>query len=189
MTKTCEKCDKRLNCTKLCTEVKKYANQDWVRKDWRERYSRSGETWEFDRHSYEADVSLQELFGGVPYLELIEWKVVQNVKLTDQQSQCLWLYCWENLKQHEIADKLKIRQHTVSQHIDAAKEKLKFYIKQRKDILDKLENIKLTDKQRIIAYLYYKLDYTQQETANEINITRQAVGKSLKIIKRKIDNV
>jgi len=188
MAKNCNECDERESCTKLCKEAKAYANQDWRRKNWRERYSRTGTTWEFDKHAFEAGVSMKELFGGVPYLELPEWTIIQRVKLTEQQSQCLWLYSWEELRQHEIATKLKISQVAISKHIDAAKEKVAFYLKERQELLDKIERAQLTDKQKRIAELYHRLGYTQKETAKELNKTQQAIGKSLKIIKRKIEN-
>lgn len=182
----CGTCGKRNTCRRLCAEAKEYTNQDVRKKNYHEIVTKSGEDWEIELHQNDANLSLAEMFGGIPELELPEWKIVLNTELTDQQSQCLYMYYWMNLSQEEIAKKLEISQQTVGVYVERAKKKISFYLKERKYILENIDNMDLTNKQKAVASLYYFRNMTQEEIALKLNISQPTICEHLSKIRSKL---
>ena len=119
----CTDCVDRDICEELCDKALEWADQDHVEKHWRISYVEN-----LDRLDWLANhvstLSLQEMQNEVE-LNLEDWKFVSSeCKLTEQQSQCMYLYYWEKLTQTEIGKKLGISQPAVVKHIKYAKKKL-----------------------------------------------------------------
>ncbi|HOK39954.1 MAG TPA: sigma factor-like helix-turn-helix DNA-binding protein [bacterium] len=54
-------------------------------------------------------------------------------------------------------------------------------------LFDIYKNI-LTEKQQNIFQLYYDNDYSEKEIAKELNVSKQYISKTLKIIEKKLED-
>lgn len=58
-----------------------------------------------------------------------EWQILEQVKLSRREKQCLYMYYWECMKQKQIAENLNIRQRVVSTYLARAKIKIQKYFR------------------------------------------------------------
>ncbi len=121
----CTNCVDRDICEELCDRANDYAEQDHIDKHWRISYVEN-----LDRLDWLANhvstLSLAEMQNEVE-LNLEDWKFVEEdceFPLTEQQSQCLYLYFWMKWTQKKIGKELGITRQAVTKHIKYAKKKL-----------------------------------------------------------------
>jgi len=124
----CVGCWDEDTCEELCDECEEYTSQDHVHQDTRLVYVGSGN--KLDYLANDSTLDLAEMQTDVR-LGIQEWHYVKQAKLTDQQTQVMWLYHWEKMTMPQIGKKLGITKQTVHQHLDYAKKKL---IKLLKDV-------------------------------------------------------
>lgn len=55
------------------------------------------------------------------FLDDKEWNILEKIRLTPRQLQCMWLYYWKNMTQNEIGEVLGITQPVVSIYLRRAK--------------------------------------------------------------------
>lgn len=53
-----------------------------------------------------------------------EWQIIEQIKLSKREKQCLYMYYWECMKQKQISENLNIRQRVVSTYLTRAKIKI-----------------------------------------------------------------
>ena len=56
-----------------------------------------------------------------------EWKVLENVKLSKREKQCLYMYFWEGMTQAKIANNLEITRNAITIYLKRAKIKIRKY--------------------------------------------------------------
>lgn len=92
----------------------------------------------YNQNSYEGEIPFEDVFGEwlpdtteiICNVELQEEVLeLMNKVLTERQRQVVHLYFWEKKTQKKIANKLKIKQNTISQILTISLAKLRNYIK------------------------------------------------------------
>ena len=171
----CLKCTDpgRENCTKLCERVLWYADQDQVSgfsmTEFREH------EWQLDKDAMESSLTWAEMIDD-SVLGIEEWHLISGAGLTDQQTQCIWLYFWDDRTLEEIAERLGLNHKTVHEHIAYGKRKIRAHLT-TKQFIEKLDKLELSERDYEIAISYFLEHTPQTEIASKLELNQSTVSR------------
>jgi DNA-directed RNA polymerase specialized sigma subunit len=108
MKELCNKCDKRLTCSKICKIVEEYINQDYINQQ-------ELPIDDVDSYSTEDNIlweNVKDNFSIEHYNYLVD-----SYKLTDKQKEILYMIFVEGKKQTDVAEVLKITKQSIRKHL------------------------------------------------------------------------